>query len=424
MAGVTQSPIQDVPFVQGRFLRLTCLLALLFLSFTVGCSRFRLKQEHHETVYVWTRQMYLRDRVAAVSNRVAQVSNGDALEVLEHGRRFYRVKTSKNEIGWIPERAVIDSKTYDAFAQLADQHKNDPVVAIGTLRDDIYLHLSPGRSTDRFYLLPGNAKVQMLARASVAKNAARAVAVLAHPPRQLKRTEPVNPKPVNPKLVSLDKGEKTKPAATGDTGPDPDEEAPKPPAEPPVLEDWWLIRDSQGRTGWILGSRVDPDVPDDVAQYAEGQRIVGAYIIAKVHDDEAATPNHEVAEYVTALAPPKSGLPYDFDQIRVFTWSLKRHRYETAFRIHPIQGFLPVRIGSVTDAKGTDPTFSFQLSGSQDLAIDPNTGIARPANPRTITYAMRDTAVRRIGPDMAPIPIMHEPGDKEKSKSAKAKRRR
>lgn len=359
-------------------------------------------------VYVWTRQMYLRDRVAAVSNRVAEVTNSEPLEVLEHGRRFYRVKTPKNEIGWIPERAVIDGKTYDAFTQLASQHKNDPVVASGTLRDDIYLHLGPGRETDRFYLLPGNAKVQMLVRASIAKNATPAPAAAAPHPQSPKSTSSKEP-------ASTEKDEDAKPDVADE---------PKPAPEPPALEDWWLIRDSQGRTGWILGSRVDPDVPDDVAQYAEGQRIIGAYVIARVHDEEAGTPNHEVAEYVTALAPPRAGLPFDFDQIRVFTWSTKRHRYETAFRIHPIQGFLPVRIGSVADAKGTDPTFSFQLSGSPDLAIDPNTGIARPANPRTITYAMRDTAVRRIGPDMGPIPIMHEPGDKEKAKAAKAKRHR
>lgn len=385
-------------------------MVLSFLTLAVGCSRLKLRQEQHETVYVWTRQMYLRDRVAAVSNRVGEVTNGEPLEVLERGRRFYRVKTPKNEVGWIPDRAVIDSKAYDAFVQLANQHKNDPVVATGTLRDDIYLHVSPGRETDRFYLLAGNIKVQMLVRASVVKAAASsAVSVF---PRENSDNR------ISATPVSVERGPADK-AASNLAKPS------QPEPEPPVLEDWWLIRDNQGRAGWVLGSRVDVDVPDDVAQYAEGQRIIGAYVLAKVHDDEANTADHEVAEYVTALAPPKAGLPFDFDQIRVFTWSLKHHRYETAFRIHPIQGFLPVKVSTEQAATGTEPVFSFLVSSSPDLAIEPGTGIARPVAPRAIHYAMRDTSVRRIGPDMAPIPTMHEPGEKgEKAKASKGKKHR
>lgn len=399
----TRSRISVSPVRSHRFyISLTLLFS--FFPLVTGCARMR--PEHHETVYVWTRQMYLRDRVAAVSNRVGEVNNAEPLEVLEHGRRFLRVKTSKNEIGWIPERAVIDSKAYDGFVALAQEHKSDPVVATGTLRDDIYLHVTPGRDTNRFYLLPGNVKVQMLVRASVAKGGPPAAAA------SLPRVEATRIKA--PTRVSIERVPAPKAGAPS--------KEPVPPETPPVaLEDWWLIRDGQGRAGWILGSRVDVDVPDDVAQYAEGQRMIGAYVIANVHDDEASTPNHEIAEYVTALAPPKAGLPFDFDQIRVFTWSLKHHRYETAFRIHPIQGFLPVRIGSEPSKDGAEPTFSFQVSSSSDLVIDPNTGIARPVAPRTISYAMRDTAVRRIGPDMAPIPMMHEPG--EKSERARPARR-
>ena len=343
--------------------------------------------------------MYLRDRVAAVSNRVAEVVNGQPLEVLEHGRRFLKVKTQTNEIGWIPERAVIDSKTYDGFVQLANQHKDDPVVANGTLRDEMYLHVSPGRDTDRFYLLAENAKVQMLVRASVPKTRL-----------------PVKAVGVSHRAPEAAKANGAKPVRADDKAarePVPIEPLPGEPETPPVImEDWWLVRDTHGRAGWVLGNHVDVDVPDDIAQYAEGQRIVGAYVIAKVTDSDATTPTREIPEYVTVLSPPKSGLPFDFDQVRVFTWSLKHHRYETAYRLHPIEGYLPVRITSETAPGGTEPVFSFQISSSPNVAIDADTGIARPAAPRTISFAMRDTQVRRIGPDLAPIPMTHSADEK------------
>lgn len=369
------------------------LLIAAVLASSTGCKR--LQHQQKEMVYVSARQMYLHDRVAAVSNRVGAVENGQALEVLEHGRRFLRVKTEKGEIGWIEERAVIDGQEYKAFQDLAAQHKQDPVVATGSIRDDIYLHISPGRNTDRFYLLPENDKVQLLVRASVPKAAPGERA-------------PAKPKPPSP---AAEKGK---------------DESLTDPQQPEVpMEDWWLIRDAQGRVGWLLGGRVDVDVPDDVAQYAEGQRIVGAYVLTHVTDAEADVPNHQVAEYVTALSPPKSGLPFDFDQIRVFTWSVKRHRYETAFRVRPIQGFLPVKVWTEPTANGaTEPVFSFQISGSPGVSVDAETGITKPVNARTITYAMRDNMVRRIGPDMAPIPTTHRAGEKPKTGQKPKKHRK
>jgi len=349
--------------------------------------------------------MYLHDRVAAVSNRVAEVVNGQPLEVLEHGRRFIKVKTRKNEIGWIEEHAVIDSKTYDSFVQLAEKHKQDPVVATATVRDDIYLHLLPGRETERFYLLPANAKIQLLARASVPKTSPPG-SLPAH--AESKPGEPVK-KPISaqakfPPVV------RPAPVAAADVPPIP-------------MEDWWLVRDAEGRAGWMLAGRLDVDVPDEIAQYAEGQRIVGAYILTKVSDDEATTPDHTVPEYVTVLSPPKSGLPFDFDQVRVFTWSLKHHRYETAFRLHPIQGFLPVLVSTGPGPGGAKvPVFDFQLANGSDVITDPATGITRPASARTIHYEMLDTVVKRIGPDMGPIQVGHLEGEKAKAGKAGKKK--
>jgi hypothetical protein len=411
----TQLQISFVSPVRRAHAKLALALMLAILVFAGGCKRLR--HEQHELVYVAARQMYLHDRVAAVSNRVGQVTNGQQLEVLEHGRRFLKVKTDKNEVGWIEQRAVIDSESYDAFAKLGTQHKDDPVVATGTLRDDIYLHISPGRNTDRFYLLPEDGKVQLLARASVPKTSSTAPAA---PPKR--PAPPTAGKGAAPSPAKQAAATQTTPAPAAPDDAAQDAEGPE--TTPVSMEDWWLVRDNQGHTGWLLAGRIDVEVPDEIGQYAEGQRIVGAYVIARVTDLQANVPNNQVAEYVTAMSPPRSGLPYDFDQIRVFTWSLKRHRYETAFRVRPIQGYLPVRVSTQPSPNGSEPVFSFQISSTPNVSIDPNTGIARPLNPRTISYAMRDTQVRRIGPDLAPFPSTHLPGEKQKAgKSARKKNR-
>ncbi len=358
--------------------------------------------------------MFLHDRVAAVSNRVAEVVNGQPLEVLDRGRRFLKVRTQKNEIGWIDERAVIDANTYAAFVQLAGQHQQDPVVARATLRDDLYLHILPGRETEHFYLLAANAKVHLLARASVPKTPASDLAPLLRPMAKSQQKSAPAGKSPSPAPGSQRSLAGAKPGSSPSGAPLA--------VQPPVMEDWWLVRDSQGHTGWLLSSRMDVDVPDEIAAYAEGQRYVGAYVFNKVYDPQSSAPNHEVPQYVTVLSPPKSGLPFDFDQVRVFTWNLRRHRYETAFRLHPIQGYLPVLVTVQSGPNGRVPVFSFLIANSQNLNVDPATGIIRPVSPRTITYEMDDTRARRIGPDLAPIPFTHS--SEPKSKSAKPGKKR
>src|ERR1700677_424945 len=220
-----------------RFLACSAICVAVMTALS-GCTRLR---EHvkPEMVYVVAKQTYLRDRVAAVSNRVALVTNGEPLEVVEHGRRFLRTKTSKGEVGWIEDHMVIDQATYDQFAALQQQHAHDPVVATAVLRDDLYLHVKPGRDTDRFYLLPENDKLQLLIRASVPKPAPpQAFLPAAHP------------------AAKSAKGKKE----------------PLPGEPQALMEDWWLIRDSQGRMGWMLARRLDVDVPDEIAGYSEGQK--------------------------------------------------------------------------------------------------------------------------------------------------------
>ena len=407
-----QLPRKTLPF--PLHIRRCVLVVMVFASLLVsGCNR--LHPVKHEYVYVVARQTYLRDRVAAVSNRTGQVANGDRLEVLEHGRRFLKVKSPKNEIGWIEDHSIIDAETFDQFTAVASHHKSDPLVARAVVRDEVFLHLEPGRNTQRFFLLPENSKVQLLVRASVPKVAAGTL---------LKKAKPgANPNasaqgsatpPAKPAAPSGTVASQSKPG-TGAV-------APIEPPAPPPMEDWWLVRDDKGQVGWLLSGRIDVEVPDSVGQYAEGQRVVGTYVLTTVQDDAAEVPNHEVPEYVMVLEPMKAALPYDFDQVRVFTWSRGHHRYETAFRLRPIQGFLPVTISKLpgpTRDGAMVPAFSIRIAANPNVSVDPDTGITRPAQTRTLNFVMLDTVVRRVGPDMDPIPSMHSAGEKKEQKGKK-----
>jgi len=343
-------------FLLRSFGLLPAFFLLLFIS---SCGQFHPKPAQ-EYVYVSAKGGFLRDRIAAVSNRVAEVSNGQRLLVLERGRRFLKVKTDKGEIGWIAEPSVIDQDIYKQFDTLRSEHEHDPVIATAILRDDSYLHAKPGRQAEHFYLLPESDKLQLLVRASV-------------------------PKPVPPQAVPV-----AKPLASGKSAAQP--------VLPPELpmEDYWLIRDIHGRVGWVRAHAMDVDVPEEIAGLAEGQRYIGAYRLRTVNDPESKFPNGQAPEYVTVFSPYKDGLPYDFDQVRVFTWNVKRHRYETAYRQRKLAGYLPVIVTPGNENGQQGPTFSLKLASGDAVAIDPQTGSAKAAQTETQTFRLEGVQVKRV----------------------------
>jgi len=278
-----------------------------------GCGRGR--HRVLEVAYVSAPQAALRDQVAAIYNRVGNVKNGERVEVLEHEKRFARVRTAGGIEGWIEQRYLVDQKTFDALQKLTEENRSAPVQAPGVLRNDTNLHVTPGRDTEHLYQLASGAKVAILKRATADKQPGAAPA-----PRPAKRP-----------------GAKAVPE--------------------PVLEDWWLVRDDQGRVGWVLARMVDVDVPLDIAQYAEGQRFVAFFMLDQVADSDKGI-QKQIPQYLCLLTEPHDGLSYDFDQVRVFTWNARKHRYETAYREHGLDGILPVTITKENfEKEGTLPVF-------------------------------------------------------------------
>lgn len=309
----------------GRTCRLCRLLvfALLAIPLLGGCrSEGSGKGEY---VYVAVPEAPLRDRVATVYNKTAQVHNGERLLVLERmqNKRFVRVRTPGGQEGWLQERYLADQQTYDEFQNLARQAKSAPSQGTATVEQQVRVHLQPGRKTGSLYMLDEKQKVELLERRPTDRNA--------------------------PALSVKDDKSTDSDDASDDETPHGN--------QPAIWEDWWLVRDSQQRAGWVLGRALYLEVPEDVAQYAEGQRIVAAFPLDEVQDQ-----GKKVGEYLVLLTEPKDGMPYDFNQIRVFSWNTRRHRYETAYRERNLEGKLPVVVGSQEfEKEGVVPTFTIHL---------------------------------------------------------------
>ena len=285
-----------------------------------------------EVDYVSAPQVVLRDQLAQVYNKVATAKNGDRVQVLDRERRFARVRTDSGVEGWVEQRYLVNQQVFDGFQKLAQQEKDSPVEAMAATRNDTNLHVEPGRDTEHLYQLTQGTKVSLFKRETAERNL------------------PGTAKPT---------------AQTNDTKP---------------MEDWWLVRDGQGHVGWVLGRMLDLDLPLEVAQYAEGQRIVAYFTLNQVKDADKT-----VAQYLVLMTEPKDGLSFDYNQARVFTWNVRRHRYETAYRERKLNGVLPVTVGHENFGReGELPTFTLRVRDDSGRVIERK-------------YKMNTPIVRRVG---------------------------
>ncbi len=331
------------------------------IALTLGCAALfsacnRGRGRVLEIAYVSAPQVNLRDRVAAVYNKVGLVKNGERVEVLDRDRRFVKVRGASGTEGWMEQRFLVNEQVYNQLQKLTHESQNDPVQGQGTTRNDTNLHVEPGRDAEHLYQIATGEKVRLLRRSTAEKPGSAVAPVHA----SAKLNEKKDSKPV---------------------------------VSQPIIEDWWLVRDTHDRIGWVLARMVDLDVPLEVAQYAEGQRIVAFFVLDEVRDGDKKVP-----QYLTVLTDPKEGLPFDFNQIRVFTWNVKRHRYETAYR-ERLKGSLPVTVAQESfEKEGTLPIFVIRVADDS-------------GNVTQRKYKLNTPIVRRV---FAPGEVQHPAAQKAK----------
>jgi hypothetical protein len=292
----------------------------------------------------------------------------------------------------------------------------------------MYAHLQPGRDTERFMLLPENDKLQLLERASVPHLTPDQAAVAAARKQQLQRMEAAATRAAKAEAEKEAAAKKTsdfaKPPAPPSAPPgafvSQPEQSGKPDEPPPPLEDWWLVRDGAGRVGWLLARRMDVDIPEEVVRYAEGQKIVGAYLLAKIPDEQSPFPDHQAPEYVAVLNPYTDGLPYDYSQLRVFVWNAKKHRYEGGLRQKDLVGYLPVVVKQqrMTPGGPVLPVFTVTLGAEgAEPGLDPTTGRILKVPTVTQSYQLEGELVKRVlAPGQKPAPTASSASPEEQKR--------
>ncbi len=356
--------------------RLLSIAALVLLALVCSCKRHGLT--HHEYMYVSAVETSLRDRVATMYNKLGTVHNGDRVEVLEKQRRFLRVRTDSGQEGWIEERSLVPQDIYDGFQKLAQDNANTPIQAHGTTRAELNMHLIPSREGEHLYQLKDSEKIEILKRATAEKNPPKTPSA-PKPSSTAKPSTATSQKPGATARTKKATGPASAqvPAKTAAAGSPPDKEQLPPPK--PIMEDWYLVRNSSGHVGWVLLRMVDLDIPLDVAQYAEGQRIVGYFVLNTVEEEGKQQP-----QYLVLLNEPKDGLPWDYNQIRIFTRNRAKHRYETAYRERNLEGYLPVTVGHRDFGKEGDlPIFTIRKKNDDGQIVE-------------VTYKLNGPIVRRV----------------------------
>jgi len=297
--------------------------------------------------YVGPAVLKIRRDIPLQSGVVATVKHGDRLAILQRRRRFFRVRTPAGAEGWTDERQLLATEDMRKLKELAASAAKMPTQGQATTFGELNVHTQPARQSPSFLQVKENEKIDVLIHVAAPRTVTARTPLLPPPPKKAKSVEkkapkeskypPLSvPKPPGPPADWLDLSK----TDLSTEEPLLDDEVEKV-DQPVALDDWSLVRTRGGESGWVLTRRLVMAIPDEVAQYAEGRRIVSYFPLGEVQDEDQRKRNW----LWTTIADGQ--YPYDFDSFRVFIWSLRRHRYETAYIERNLHGYAPVVLNDV-----------------------------------------------------------------------------
>jgi len=317
-----------------------------------GCAQKARRAPVIGTAYVGPGTLRIRSDFPLQSPAVATVNHGDKLDIVGRRRKFIRVRTSSGAEGWTDERQLLSADEMANLRHLAERAASMPSQGQASTYGDLNIHTQPQRQSPSFLQVKEGQKVDVLGHLRSPREAQARPPLMPPPPKKTKaegkKTAVKEPKyrlPPMPKAPPVPENWLELSKSNVDEDKD-DAEEPEEEVKPMPTDDWSLVRLSSGQTGWALTRRLTMAIPDEVAQYAEGHRIVSYFSLGSLND------NGQTKHMWLWTTIAGSGHPYDFDNIRVFVWSLRRHRYETVYIERNLTGYSPVLLQNVEYAKG------------------------------------------------------------------------
>ena len=235
------------------------------------------------------RNASLRSRDSSTSRTLRVLEPGMKVEILEQQGNWYRVRLGEME-GWMSSSTLLTDAMRDHIQEGVSAAIGQVPQNTGTLARDANLRVDPGRNTAVLRLVPERSPVEVLERRTIPKEGG------------------------------------------------------------PGRPDAWLkVRTSPTEIGWLLATFVEFDVPEGIAPYTEDYIYSAVKTLNSIEDPVAGT----IRWYVVGERRPGSDPELDFTGIRVFTWNMRKQRYETAFRKQGLRGVYPLEVERVAN----NPTF-------------------------------------------------------------------
>jgi hypothetical protein len=332
----------------------------------ISCANQSTQPRSIGEAYVGPATLLLRQELTPKSPVSATVKHGEKLEILEYKRRFVKVRTAQGAEGWTDNRQLLTPDQMAGLRQMAESASKYPSQGAATAYEPLNMHTEPNRASPSFWQIPDNVRVDVIGHKLAPRAQAPQSATIAPapPPRMSRRrskdrssqskiaspSPPPAPKPPDNWLeLSVPKeeaSEEIKPVAP---------KSELKPAGPVPMDDWSLVRTKDGKVGWVLLRALSMAIPDEVAQYAEGHRITSYFALGQSQDGDSVKNNWLWTTITKGLEP------YEFDSFRVFVWSRKHHRYETAYIERKVVGHFPIQV----DTSGAVPSFSLILEADE-----------------------------------------------------------